>query len=74
MLKVNLCHLYVTVTLKINSFVVCLVDADCHWSWSMGGSLVSDIVGVCWYFICWYLLSLFYCLMLVVVLRHASVE
>jgi len=24
----------------LSSFVVCLVDADGHWSWSMGGSLV----------------------------------
>ena len=29
----------------LSSFVVCLVDADCHWSWSMGGSLV---VWHCW--------------------------
>jgi len=26
--------------LVLNSFVVCLVDVDCHWSWFMGGSLV----------------------------------
>jgi len=31
--------------------------------------LLCDIVGVCWY-----LLLLFYCLMLVVALRHVSVE
>jgi len=31
--------------LVLNSFVVCLVDVDCHWSWFMGGSLV---VWHCW--------------------------
>ena len=31
--------------------------------------LFNDIVGVCWY-----LLLLFYCLMLVVALRHVSVD
>ena len=41
MLKVNLCNLYVSVTVTL---------------------------------VCWYLLLLFYCLMLVVALHHLSVE
>ena len=59
MLRVNICNLYMTVTL--NSFVVFLVDADCLWELV----LLCEIVGVCWY-----LLLLFYCLMLLVALRH----
>ena len=45
----KMCREWIPVTwmwlYHLNSFVVCLVDVACHWSWSMGGSVV---VWHCW--------------------------